>query len=108
MTTQQTTEPKYTYRRSTDGCDETFDIYDPAGEHLVSVHFWEAEEWAESTAKLIVHRLNCHKALLNALRNLASTARTFRNVPDEQKAWTSIDEGALETAFAIIAEAEAA
>jgi hypothetical protein len=41
----------YSYRRGTDGCDETFDIYDAQGICLVRVHFWEAVEWAEAVAR---------------------------------------------------------
>lgn len=48
----------YTYQRSSDGCDETFDIMTPEGEHLVSVHFWGEAEEAEGRAKLIVKALN--------------------------------------------------
>jgi hypothetical protein len=40
------------------------------------------------------------------LRAVASTYRTFRNVPEQEKAWTSIDDDALEQAFAQIKEAE--
>ena len=43
--------------------------------------------------------------LLKALRALASTARTFRNVPKEEQEWTSIDDDALKAAFAAIAKA---
>jgi hypothetical protein len=43
--------------------------------------------------------------LLEALSALASTARTFRNVPKDEQEWTSIDEDALIAAFAIIAKA---
>lgn len=43
--------------------------------------------------------------LLAALQALASTARTFRNVPQEDQEWTSIDEDALTAAFAAIAKA---
>lgn len=51
----------YTYQRSTDGCDETFDILTPEGGHLVSVHFWDAVVEAEADAKLIVNALNAYK-----------------------------------------------
>jgi hypothetical protein len=43
--------------------------------------------------------------LLAVLKALASTARTFRNVPQNVQEWTSIDEGALVAAFAAIAKA---
>lgn len=43
--------------------------------------------------------------LLEALEFLASTARTFRNVPKNQQEWTSIDEDALNAAFSAIAKA---
>lgn len=44
--------------------------------------------------------------LLDALEALTSTARTFRNVPKNQQAWTSIDDAALNAAFAAIAHAK--
>ena len=43
--------------------------------------------------------------LLAALLALAATARTFRNVPEGVQQWTSIDDDALEGAFAAIDEA---
>ena len=44
--------------------------------------------------------------LLEALKALASTARTFsRCVPDEDKMWTSLDEDALTAAFKAINKA---
>jgi hypothetical protein len=46
------------------------------------------------------------KDLLAALKALASTARTFRNVPQEDQDWTSLDDDALNAAFAAIAKAE--
>lgn len=44
--------------------------------------------------------------LLQALERLTSTARTFRNVPSGEQAWTSLDDDALNEAFAAIAEAK--
>ena len=44
--------------------------------------------------------------LVAALEALAATARTFRNVPAERQEWTSLDDEALEAAFAAIAKAE--
>lgn len=46
--------------------------------------------------------------LLQVLKSLTAAARTFRNVPYEQQAWTSVDDDALEAAFAAIAEATGA
>jgi len=43
--------------------------------------------------------------MLEALKSLASTARTFRNVPDENKTWTSLDEDTLTAAFKTINKA---
>ncbi len=49
----------YRYERSTDGCDETFDIYSPGDERpMVSVGFWEAEAEAEAKARRITAALN--------------------------------------------------
>jgi hypothetical protein len=97
-----TTPGKYTYSRGTDGCDETFDIYDRNGEHMVSVHFWEAEEWAETTAKLIVTRLNSHEFLVTACK-LALVALESVLLPTDP----SPDEVRM-ALRGIIAEAEAA
>jgi len=44
--------------------------------------------------------------LLAALRAVASTYRTFRNVPKDEQEWTPLDDEALEAAFAAIAKAE--
>ena len=44
--------------------------------------------------------------LLAALKALTLTARTFRNVPQDDQMWTSIDEDALRSAFDAIAKAE--
>ncbi len=51
----------YTYERSTDGCDSTFDILTTEGRHLVSVPFWDGEAAAEADAKLICDALNAWK-----------------------------------------------
>lgn len=53
----------YSYRRGSDGVDDTWDIYGPYGEFVVSIRFWadpdtnEAAE-TEARAKLIVDTLN--------------------------------------------------
>ncbi len=102
MTTQQTKE-EYTYNRGTDGCDETFDIYHPTGKHMVSVHFWDAEELAEATAKLVVHRLNCHERLVEALNCLLE-----QTIDQDLKYGITLSEGEEEArakALAVIAEA---
>lgn len=46
----------------------------------------------------------CAKApeLRDALRALAATARTFRNVPKDEQEWTLLDEEALTAAFAVL------
>jgi len=44
--------------------------------------------------------------LLAALKNLTVTARTFRNVPKAEQEWTTLDDEALEAAFAAIDRAE--
>lgn len=43
--------------------------------------------------------------MLAALKALASTARTFRNVPKDEQEWTSLDDDALAAAFDAIAKA---
>jgi hypothetical protein len=51
------TAPRYIYSRDTDGCDESFDIWDvQTCEVIDSVPFWDEE--AEEDARLIVHELN--------------------------------------------------
>lgn len=44
--------------------------------------------------------------LYNALVALASTARTFRNVPKDEQDWGPLDDEALEAAFVAIEKAE--
>ncbi|OWK39516.1 hypothetical protein [Fimbriiglobus ruber] len=102
MTTQQTKQ-EYTYRRSTDGCDETFDVRRPDGELLTSVHFWDDLEYAEEKAKLIVHRMNCHERLVEALNYLLE-----QTVDQDLKHGITLSEGeedARTKALAVIAEA---
>ena len=54
----------YTYRRSTDGCDETIDVLSrTTGEHVVAVHFWEAEDEANAKAQWITASLNLAHAV---------------------------------------------
>lgn len=45
--------------------------------------------------------------LLAALQVLAATARTFRNVPNDEQEWGPLDDEALAAAFAAIAKATA-
>jgi len=59
------------------------------------------EESNEANARLIA----AAPAMLAALEGLTATARTFRNVPAEDQEWTSIDDEALDAAFAAIAAA---
>lgn len=46
--------------------------------------------------------------LVFALSELASSARTFRNVPDDAQQWTSFDEERLQYAFNLLANLEGA
>ena len=49
----------YRYERSTDRCEETFDIYGPDEESpLVSIRTWDAEAQAEEAARRITAILN--------------------------------------------------
>ena len=43
--------------------------------------------------------------LLAALKALTATSRTFRNVPKDEQEWTSLDDEALDNAFAVLARA---
>jgi hypothetical protein len=58
------------------------------------------------TAERLVTLLNSAAEVLDALRALVSTARTFRNVPAGEQQWTSLDDEALKAAFAAVAKAE--
>lgn len=57
---------QYTYSRDRDGVDSTWNIYNPEGEYVVSIHFWEEADGTdgieaavtEERAKLIVDTLN--------------------------------------------------
>jgi hypothetical protein len=53
-----THQARYTYHRGAEGVDDTFDIVDAEGKHLVSVPFWHEIEQAEAAAGLIVDALN--------------------------------------------------
>ena len=54
----------FTYRRSTDGCDETFDVVsESTGEFVTAFHFWEAEEECESRARWVAAALNVAHAM---------------------------------------------
>ncbi|OWK34903.1 hypothetical protein [Fimbriiglobus ruber] len=99
MTTHQT----YTYRQESDGTDETFDIHGLDGELMASVHFWDEAEFAEATARLIVHRLNLHEKLTDALSYLLE-----QTVDQDQKYGITLSEGEEDAgakARAVIAEA---
>ena len=65
----------FTYQRGKDGCDETWDIYAPDGDHLVSIPFWEEASQTEGTARMLVHRLNMHEELLGALEKVRSSLK---------------------------------
>lgn len=65
--------------------------------------FYPGEE--TNNALLTVHAVNVLPELVAALKGLAATARTFRNVPKEDQQWTSIDDDALDNAFAVIEKA---
>ena len=50
---------RYAYNRDIDGCDETFDIVDTHTSQVIdSVPFWDEEDEAEETARIITHELN--------------------------------------------------
>lgn len=54
----------FTYRRSSDGCDETFDVVAvPTGEFVVAFHFWEEEERSEARARWLAAALNLSHAI---------------------------------------------
>ena len=57
-------------------------------------------------AALIVRAANAHDDLVAALSALVCTARTFRNVPKDEQEWTSLDDEALDAAFAALAKAK--
>lgn len=55
------TQTPYRYEAGTDGCtdgcDDTFDVYGPAG-LVASVPYWEDRTEAEAAARLIADALN--------------------------------------------------
>lgn len=54
----------YHYRRSSDGCDETFEVVSRStGQHVVAVRFWEKEEEANATAQWITASVNLAHAV---------------------------------------------
>jgi hypothetical protein len=57
------------------------------------------------TAEAHLRIMHAGPKLFAALQALVATARTFRNVPQRDQQWTSIDDDALEAAFAAIEEA---
>lgn len=91
MTAQHTA---YTYRRSTDGCDKTFDIIHPNCWDIIATRPFgvEEEEQAEADAKLIVHRLNCHERLANAIRNVLDDPDCNLDYERQVLLWAAITE----------------
>jgi len=74
--------------------------FDTEADH--EVLYMSKSHVSEEQAKLIA----AAPELLEALKALASTARTFSDcVPNKDKMWTSIDEDALTAAFKAIAKA---
>jgi hypothetical protein len=60
----------------------------------------------EATKALIAHRYNHFDEVVEALEAITQTYRTFRNVPNEDKEWTPIDDEALDNAFSVLARAK--
>ena len=58
------------------------------------------DAWAEGD-----HLRTINAELLAALKALTATSRTFRNVPKDEQEWTSLDDEALDNAFAVLARA---
>lgn len=64
-----------------------------------------SEQFPELVAAANCRLIAAAPDLLQALRDAAFCLRTFRNVPLADQAWTSVDEDALQQAFAAIAAA---
>jgi hypothetical protein len=74
---QEQAKGRYRYQRSTDGCDETFDIYAPGESRpFTCIAFWDAREWAEAHARRIVAALNaCEGVPIEALERGVTVAK---------------------------------
>jgi hypothetical protein len=62
------------------------------------------------TTTEVVRAVNAHAALVEALKNARFSLRTFRNVPQADQAWTTIDDdvmAAIEAALALAEEPHA-
>ncbi len=66
MSNKQDTNPtpcRYSYHRSSDGCDDTFLIEDADGQCILQLHFWDEPDTAEAAiaeakAQMLVAALN--------------------------------------------------
>jgi hypothetical protein len=74
---QEQAKGRYRYQRSTDGCDRTFDIYEPGEERPFTVAaFWKADERTEEFARRVVAALNaCDGVPTEALERGVTVAR---------------------------------
>lgn len=83
-------------------------VVDADGEELLAHRFGVSDK-AQNDVQFIALAHNLMPDLLEAvkvLRAVTGTYRTFRDVPQDEQAWTSIDDDALESAFAVLAKLE--
>ena len=77
------------------------DIDARSGESIATV--WDVSDVnVEANARLIAAAPD----MLDVLKSLTATARTFRNVPKDKQEWTPIDDENLDAAFALLAKIE--
>ena len=80
---------------------------DKATRHASVDKLWaDGGTQACANAAFIVRACNAHDELVAALTALCCTARTFRNVPKDEKEWTPLDDEALDAAFAALAKVQ--
>lgn len=94
----------FTYSRGKDGVDETWDVWSPEGEHLVSIPFWDESERTEAIAQMITNALNVVSGLggeadvqkilqgqkrIAQLWSIQDVQKVNENLTDEQ-AWVAL------------------
>lgn len=80
----------YAYRLDSDGCDDTWDVYDTrTGDVIASIPFWDlASEWsdrAEARAKLLVALFNMRNSLRAMLRTSGDIHRQATAVEPQRR-----------------------
>lgn len=73
-------------------------IYDSKDNHVACVEPNKANE--------IVHAVNMHEKIVEALKHAHNSLRTFRNVPKDDQEWTPIDDEAMKLIEETLSQAE--